>query len=136
MKASTLYRIAAVLLVLFAAGHTVGFLSFKPPTAEAMAVRDAMMDVHFQVKNADLSYGGFYRGFGFFVTAYLLFSAFLAWQLTKYPVSSTGWALFAVQIASLALGWIYFTATQAVLAGLVAACVGFGTWSNQAVTRS
>src|SRR5271165_4000097 len=85
MKVPYLYRIAAVLLVLFAAGHTIGFLSFKPPTAEGLAVRDAMMDVHFQVKSADLSYGGFYKGFGFFITVYLLFSAFLAWHLAKHP---------------------------------------------------
>lgn len=49
MKAIMLYRIASVLLVLFAAGHTFGFLKFKPPTAEGLAVRDAMNNVHFQV---------------------------------------------------------------------------------------
>jgi len=42
MKAVTLYRIASVLLVLFAAGHTFGFLKFKPSSAEGLAVRDAM----------------------------------------------------------------------------------------------
>lgn len=130
------YRIAALLLVLFAAGHTIGFLSFKPPTAEAMAVRDTMMNVHFQVNNADLSYGGFYTGFGLFVTAYLLFSAFLAWHLALHPASTIGWALCAVQIASLALGLIYFTVVHAGFAALVAACLGYGAWNTQAVTRS
>jgi len=46
-----------VLFVLFAAGHTFGFLNFKPPTAEGLAVRDAMNNLHF---GADLSYGAFY----------------------------------------------------------------------------
>ena len=81
MNATVLYRIACVLLILFAAGHTVGFLNFNPPTAEARAVRDSMNSVHFQVRGASFSYGGFYIGFGLYVTAYLLFSAFLAWHL-------------------------------------------------------
>jgi hypothetical protein len=46
MNATLLYRIASVLLLLFALGHTVGFLKFKPPTAEGVAVRDAITNVH------------------------------------------------------------------------------------------
>ena len=82
MNARVLYRIAAVMFVLFAAGHTFGFLSFQPPTAEALAVRDAMTNVHFQVGHASFSYGGFYTGFGLYVTAYMLFSAYVAWHLS------------------------------------------------------
>jgi hypothetical protein len=37
--------------------------------------------VHFSFGGGTFSYGGFYVGFGLFVTAYLLFSALLAWQL-------------------------------------------------------
>ncbi len=81
MKATLLYRIASVLLILFAGGHTFGFLNFKPPSPEARAVLDAMKNVHFQVRGASFSYDGFYTGFGLTVTAYLLFSAFLAWHL-------------------------------------------------------
>ena len=39
MKAMVWFRVSAVLLVLFALGHTVGFLSFRGTTAEAQAVR-------------------------------------------------------------------------------------------------
>jgi len=49
MTATLLYRIAAVLFLLFAIGHTVGFLTFKPPNPEAIAVRDSMENVRFQV---------------------------------------------------------------------------------------
>ncbi len=84
MNAKVLYRIAAVMYLLFAAGHTFGFLGFRPPTAEALAVRDAMTNVHFQVGHASYSYGGFYVGFGLYVTAYLLFSAFVAWHLSVW----------------------------------------------------
>ena len=64
MTAKMSYRIAAVLLVLFAAGHTLGFLSFKPPSAEGVAVRDAMTSVHFEYKGGTYSYGEFYRDSG------------------------------------------------------------------------
>jgi hypothetical protein len=59
MNATLLYRIASVLLALFAAGHTVGFLKFKPPTPEALAVRDAMRNVHFPVGGSQFTYRGF-----------------------------------------------------------------------------
>lgn len=131
MNATLLYRIAAVLLILFAAAHTFGFLSFTPPTPEGVAVRDAMNNVHFQVRNHSYSYGNFYRGFGLFATAYLLFAAFLAWHLgrvaAKHPqaIGVLAWVFFALQLVSLALSWIYFAPPPAIASGLVAACVGW-----------
>lgn len=83
MSATLLYCIAAVLLLLFAVGHTVGFMGFKPASPEGLAVRDAMNSVRFEFKGASHSYGGFYTGFGLTVTAYLVFSAFLAWHLLR-----------------------------------------------------
>jgi len=109
------------LLVLFAAGHTFGFLKFKPPTPEGLAVRDAMRTVHFPVGGKSFSYGGFYTGFGLFVTAYLLFSAFLAWHLgalaatNHQSIGALGWAFSGVQVASLILSWIYFAPPPTVL---------------------
>jgi hypothetical protein len=138
MKATLLYRIAAVLLILFATGHTIGFLRFTPPTPEGVAVRDAMSAVHFQVRNHTYTYGNFYRGFGLFVTAYLLFSAFLAWQLgslaEKYPqaVRPLGWMLSMVQIASLILSASYFSGAPVISSALVAACLGWAAWRTRA----
>ena len=137
MKATWLYRIAAVLLFLFALGHTFGFLYFKPPTPEGVAVHDAMNNVHFQMGSATSSYGGFYVGFGLFVTAYLLFGAFLAWYLSglvsKAPrvASTLGWGLFAVQVASLALSWIYFAGPPIVFSSILAVCLGCAAWQVQ-----
>lgn len=62
MRAIILFRIASVVFLLFALGHTVGFLSFKPPTVEGLAVRKAMGDVVFKVGGSDLSYGGVFDG--------------------------------------------------------------------------
>jgi hypothetical protein len=81
MSATILFRIASVVFLLFALGHTFGFLTFKPPTAEGLAVKKAMSDVEFKVGESSLSYGRFYRGFGLSCTMSMLFSAILCWQL-------------------------------------------------------
>jgi hypothetical protein len=142
MNARALYRIAAIALVVFALGHTAGFLTFRPPTAEAAAVRHAMDRVRFSVGGADLSYGGFYRGFGLFVTLYLLWTAFLCWNLGTLSArapAATGalaWSLFAVQLGSLALSLIYFSAPPAVFSALVAACLGAAAWRQRSPATS
>ena len=134
MNATLIYRIASVLLVLFAAGHTFGFMRFKPSTPEALAVRDAMNNVHFQVRGADFSYGGFYTGFGVTITVYLLFSAFLAWHLgglaRAHPeaVGVLGWVFVAVQVAMAVLSWLYFSIAPAVLSVLIALCLAWAAW--------
>jgi hypothetical protein len=134
LKAITLYRIASVFFILFAVGHTVGFLRLKPPSPEARAVFDGMNNVHFQVRGSSFSYGGFYRGFGLTVTVYLLFSAFLAWHLGTLASSNPqaigllGWVFTVVQIASLVLSWKYFSAAPAMLSAIVAVCLGWAAW--------
>jgi len=134
MNATLLYGIASVLLILFAAGQTVGFLKFAPPTPEGLAVRDAMKNVHFQFKGGTYSYGGFYSGFGFYITVYLLFSAFLACHLgglaktQPEAVGVLGWVFCAVQAVGLVLSWIYFFPVPTIFSALVAICLGWATW--------
>jgi hypothetical protein len=132
MSAKSLYRSSAVLFVLFAAGHTLGFLRFRPTNPDALAVRDAMTNVHFQVGHASFTYGGFYTGFGLYIMLYMLFSAVLSWQLGNLALSapqsirSLSWIFFGVQVAGLVLSLVYFSAAPAVFSGLVAACLGWG----------
>jgi hypothetical protein len=134
MKATVLYRIASIVLILFAVGHTFGFLSFKPPTSEGRAVYEAMNKVSFQVNGATFSYGGFYRGFGLSASVNLVFSAFLAWHLgelaRKMPqaIGAIGWMFFAVQVAGVALSLIYFSAIPAILSAVLTICVGWAAW--------
>ena len=73
---------------------TNAITSFKPPTPESTAVRDAMNSVQFEFKGASYSYGNFYTGFGLTITAYLLFAAFLSWHLgtlaSAHPIRTPG----------------------------------------------
>lgn len=133
MKPALLYRIASGLLILFAVSHTVGLFS-KPPSAEASAARAAMNNAHFQFMGADCTYGQFFIGFGLLVTAYLLFSAFVALYLgnlaVKNPtaIGGLGWAFFMLQLANFALSWIYFFIAPVAVSALVAVCLGWAAW--------
>ena len=134
MTAKLLYRIAAVVFVLFAAGHTFGFLSFRPSSAEGLAVYNAMNSVHFEFNGAARSYGEFYTGFGLMVTAYLLFFAFLAWHLgglaasQPQAIGALAWAFVAVQLASLVLSVVYFFVVPAVLCAVILVCLLWAAW--------
>jgi hypothetical protein len=138
MSARSLYRSSAVLFVLFAAGHTFGFLRFRPTSPDALAVRDAMTNVHFRVGHASFTYGGFYTGFGLYITLYMLFSALLSWQLGDLAMSAPqsvrtlSWIFFGVQVAGLILSMVYFSAAPAVLSGLVAAFLGWSALKTNA----
>jgi hypothetical protein len=134
MKATILFRITACIFVLFAVGHTFGFLSFKAPTPEGRAVEQAMESVHFEADGKSFSYGGFYRGFGLSATASMLFEAFLAWQLGTMArrgsreVTAIGWAFFLWQIFGLVLAWLYFGIPPLILASLVTVLIAVATW--------
>lgn len=142
MSATTLYRVAAVIFVLFALGHTVGFLSLKPPTPEASAVWDGMNHVRFDVRGSSFSYGEFYRAFGLSCTVSMLFSAWLAWELGRmtrsYPkaLGSIGWAFCSVQVAAVVISVLYFSVVQVAFSGAVAAVLGWAAWQTGRATAA
>jgi len=129
MTATLLYRIAAIVLALFAVGHTFGFLSFRPSSAEGLAVYVAMSSVSFDFNGAVRSYSDFYTGFGLLVTAYLLFCAFLAWHLgslaTSQPkaIGVLAWTFAAVQLANFVLSVLYFFLVPTLLSAVVLVCL-------------
>ena len=138
MAATWLYRVASILFVLFALGHTYGFLSFRPSSAEGRAVYESMNSVHLVVRGQDYTYGGFYRGFGLSATISILFWAFLCWYLGELArtnpavIGALGWAFFAAQVAGAGHGFLYFGPPARVLSLLVALLVGLAAW----LTRS
>ena len=68
MKVSLLYRTASVLLLLFAAGHTIGFRQVDPAW-HADSLVDSMKSMHFNANGSDRTYWEFFVGFGLSVTA-------------------------------------------------------------------
>ncbi len=134
MKATFLYRLAAVVFVLFAAGHTMGFLRFKPATSEGLAVREGMRTVPFPVGSKSYTYDGFYTGFGLLISAQLVFSAFLAWHLSTLAatnpraVGGLGWGFFGLQVVCLVLSARYFFPPVVAFSTVAAACLGWAAW--------
>lgn len=112
MKVSVVYRIAAVLLALFAMGHLFGFRQSDPKWG-VDALLGSMRSTHFDVQGFDRSYWDFYVAAGFSVGVLYAFAALLAWQLgglspvTLALMRCTAWT-FALCFAAIAvLSWIY-----------------------------
>lgn len=133
MKAGICYRIGSGLSVLFALGHTWGFLRFVAPNAEARQVWAEMGAVHFSVGQRDFTYSGFYHGFGLIITAFEIFLAALMWWLANRSrerisgLISLTWILFALELVIAVLSVLFFGPGPTVLAVLAAlALIGAG----------
>ena len=131
MKPSIFYRIAAVLLLLFDAGHTSGF-PWSDPNWKVDLV--SMQSTHFSILGFSRTYWDFYRGFGLFVTMFLLLAAVLAWQLGGLPPESlarmrgTRWT-FALCFAVITiLSWKYFFLIPIVFSVAITVCLTAGAW--------
>jgi hypothetical protein len=133
LKASILYRVASVLLLLFAAGHTVGFLQIDPKWGVDSMIM-AMRSIHFDVQGSNRTYWDFYVGFGLFVSVVLVFSAVLAWQLGGLPAGTlalmrgTAWALVICFGAVAILSWRYFFIIPIVFSIAILLCLSAAAW--------
>lgn len=124
MRPSLFFRIAAIVNLLFAVGHTAGFLTFQPKSAEGQAAIRAMAVV-FNEDGAHYSYVGFYKGFGLSCTLAMLLIAVWSWWLgglAKTAPRTTvipGIALTLYQIGGLVLASLYFPAPAVVFSAVL-----------------
>jgi hypothetical protein len=133
MKASAFYRVASVLLLLWAVGHTLGFRS-PDPNWGADSVVGSMQSLHFNAQGSNRTYWDFFVGFGLFVSVFLLLSAVLAWQLGGLPAETlalmrrTAWA-FAICFAALTiLSWAYFFILAIGFSIVITVCLVAAAW--------
>ena len=130
MKASLLYRIASVLLILFALGHTLGFRRVDPRWG-VDSIIGALRSTHFDVQGLNRTYWDFYIGFGLFVTVLLVFVAVLSWQLGSVPKESllmmpiVTWGLAACFVLVTFLTWKYFFVVPMIFSGVITICFIF-----------
>src|SRR3979411_2290858 len=112
MKASLLYRIAAVLLLLFAVGHTLGFRQ-SDPTWGVDTLLGLMRSIHFNVQGFSRTYWDLFVAAGFSVGLFYLFRAVLAGQLGGLPAQTlvvmrvSLWALALCFAAITVVSWRY-----------------------------
>jgi hypothetical protein len=133
MSASLLYRIAAILLLLFAAGHTFGFRQVDPKWGVDATVQ-SMKSIHFDANGSDRTYWDFFEGFGLFVTVLMVFAAVAAWQFAGLPAATlasmrmAAWG-FAICFAAVAyLSWRYFFMIPVAFSLAIFLCLTAAAW--------
>lgn len=127
------YRIAAVLLLLFAVGHTLGFRQSDPQWG-VDALLGSMRSIHFDVQGFNRTYWDLFEAAGFSVGVFYLFAAILAWQLGGLPAANlalmrgTAWA-FAVCFAALTIvSWRYLFILPIAFSIVITLCLTAAAW--------
>ncbi len=133
MKASLLYRIASVLLLLFAIGHTLGFRQSDPAWG-VDTLLGSMRSIHFDAQGFSRTYWDFFSAFGLFFSVFLLFAAVLAWQLGGLPAETlavmrvTVWALALCFAAITVVSWRYLFILPIVFSIVITVCLTAAAW--------
>jgi len=133
MKASIFYRIAAVLLLLFAVGHTLGFRESDPKWG-VDALLASMQSIHFDLQGFNRTYWDLFVGAGLFVSVFLLFAAVLAWQLAGLPAATlalmrgTAWAFALCFAAITVVSWRYLFIIPIAFSILITLCLTAAAW--------
>ncbi len=128
MKASMFYRIAAVLLLLFAVGHTLGFRH------QWGVDLGSMRSTHFDILGSSRTYWDFYVGFGLSVTVLLLLAVLLAWQLGRLPPATlalmrgTAWTFALCFAAITVVSWKYLFVIPVVFSIVITLCLTAAAW--------
>jgi len=133
MKASMFYRIAAVLLLLFAVGRTLGFRQSDPKWG-VDALLGSMRSIHFDVQGFNRTYWDLFVAAGFSVGVFYLFAAILAWQLGGLPAATltlmrgTAWA-FALCFAGITVvSWRYLFIVPIAFSIVITLCLTAAAW--------
>jgi len=133
MKASIFYRIAAVLLLLFAVGHTLGFRQSDPAWG-VDALLGSMRSIQFEVQGFHRTYWDLFLAAGFAVGVFYLFAAILAWQLGGLPAATlalmrgTAWAFALCFAAITVVSWRYLFILPIAFSIVITLCLTAAAW--------
>jgi hypothetical protein len=136
MKASMFYRTAAVLLLLFALGHTLGFRQSDPAWG-VDELLGAMRSIHFDVQGFSRTYWDLFEAAGFCVGVFYFFAAILAWQLGGLPAATlalmrgTAWAFALCFAAITVVSWRYLFVLPIVFSTVITLCLIAAAWLSE-----
>jgi hypothetical protein len=135
LKASALYRISSILLLLFAIGHTLGFRQ-SDPSWGVDTLLSSMRSIHFDVQGFSRTYWDLFVAAGLSVGVFYLFAAILAWQLGGLPAETlalmrgTAW-VFAVCFAAITVvSWRYLFILPIVFSMVITVCLIAAAWRS------
>jgi hypothetical protein len=129
-----LYRIAAVLLILFAVAHTLGFNQPPDPKWGADALVGSMRSLHFDVQGSSRTYWDFFMAAGLSVGVVYFFAGILAWQLGGLPAEArarlrgVAWALALCFVAITVVSWMYLFLVAVVFSAVVTLLLISAAW--------
>jgi hypothetical protein len=123
MKPKILLRIAAILMLLHAIGHSFGALGWtKAPNTQVATVITGMQQEHFDFMGRSATIGQFYTGYGVSMIFMLLFISAQLWLLSNQSAKPQ-LALMAIFLLILAVcEYRYFFPLAALLTFLAALC--------------
>jgi len=133
MRASIFYRIAAVLLLVFAAGHTLGFRQSDPEWG-VDTLLGSMRSIHFDVQGFNRTYWDLFVAAGFSVGVLYLFAAILAWQLGGLPAATlalmrgTVWAFALCFAVITVVSWRYLFVIPIAFSIVITLCLTAAAW--------
>jgi hypothetical protein len=133
MKASLFYRVAAVLLLFFALGHTLGFRQTDPAWG-IETLLGSMRSIHFDVQGSSRTYWDLFVAAGFSVGVFYLFAAVLAWQLGGLPAETlaamrvTAWALALCFAAITVVSCRFLFMVPIVFSLVITVCLATAAW--------
>jgi hypothetical protein len=133
MRASLLYRIASILLLVLAAGHTLGFRRIDPGWGVDSLVQ-SMKSIHFNAYGSDRTYWDFFAGYGLVVTVLLVFAAIVAWQLGSLPAATLAamrigaWGFVVCFAAVVYLSWRYIFMLPVIFSIAIFVCLVAAAW--------
>jgi hypothetical protein len=128
MRTAPLLRVASVVSLLFAAGHTMGARKDWSPIGESDVLR-AMRTFRFDAMGVSRTYLDFYLGLAFTVSVFLLLQSVLLWQmatLAKTEPRQVRPMIGSLAIAALAcalLAWRFIFPVPAVFSLVLAFCL-------------
>ena len=133
MRASIFYRIAAVLLLVFAVGHTLGFRQSDPEWG-VDTLLGSMRSIHFDVQGFNRTYWDLFVAAGFSVGVLYLFAAILAWQLGGLPAATlalmrgTVWAFALCFAVITVVSWRYLFVIPIAFSIVITLCLTAAAW--------
>jgi hypothetical protein len=124
-KPHILLRVASIIALLFAAGHTAGAPWTPAKGFAEQGLVSVMKSLHFDVMGTQRTYFDFYQGFGVSISVYLLAQAIILWQAgdiaktnpkAARPIMLT---MLASYVAGGVITYMYFFAAPLVFSVLV-----------------
>jgi hypothetical protein len=130
MKMATWLRVAAVVSLFVALGHTAGGLQHWSPAGDTAVLR-SMGAFRFDVLGSNRSYLDFYLAFGYVISLYMFAQVALLWQLASLAslpgvrVRPMVAIFLVVNAGATALAWALLFVVPAAINLMISICLAF-----------